>query len=166
MHVLCFMDESANTFTAMRPQLERIAFRILQSREEAQAVVDSISLRFRWQSAILDAPADSRAWLVSATSRLALERWTAGDARRGGVEDPLPAAPNRIAALMDDILTATLVALEQLDPDARLAFLLYDIFDADLAEVALTLGMSEADCRGLVDQARHALHRHHHRKVT
>jgi len=159
------MDDPANTFTAMRPQLERIAFRILQSREDALAVVDNVALRFRWQSAILDAPTDSRAWLVSATSRLALERWAAGDARRSGAEASPPAAPHRIATLTEDILTATLVALERLDPDARLAFLLYDIFDADLDEVAMTLGRPESECRGLVDHARAVLHRHHHRQM-
>jgi RNA polymerase sigma-70 factor, ECF subfamily len=159
------MDESANTFTAMRPQLERIAFRILQSREEARAVVDSVSLQFRWQASILGTPTDSRAWLMSATSRLALERWTAGDARRHGAEASPPNAPLRTAPLMEDILTATLVALEQLDPDARLAFLLHDIFDADLDEVVMTLGRPEADCRGLVDRARELLHRHPHRKT-
>ena len=159
------MDDSISTFTAMRPQLERIAYRILRSRAEAQAVVDSVSVRFRWQSAILDAPADPQAWLVTATSRLALERWTAGGTRPGDA-DPAPApATDRIATLMEDILTATLVALEQLEPDARLAFLLHDIFDADLAEVAMTLARSEADCRDLVDCARQELHRHHHRKV-
>ena len=165
MPVLCFMDDSANTFVAMRAQLERIAFRILQSREEAQAVVDSVSLRFRWQTAILDAPADSRAWLVSATSRLAIERWTAGEASRSDGEASPPAMSDRIATLMEDILAATLLALEQLDPDARLAFLLHDIFDADLEEVAMALGRPGSECRGLVDRARELLHRHHHRKM-
>ena len=165
MDVLSCMEESISTFTAMRPQLERIAYRILRSHAEAQAVVDSVSVRFRWQSAVLDAPADPKAWLVTATSRLALERWTAGEARQGDT-DPAPApASDRIATLMEDILTATLVALEQLEPDARLAFLLHDIFDADLAELATTLGRNESECRDLVDGARQELHRHHHRKV-
>lgn len=159
------MDDSISTFTAMRPQLERIAYRILGSHAEAQAVVDSVSVRFRWQSAVLDAPADPKAWLVTATSRLALERWTAGEARRGETDQSPAPTSDRIATLMEDILTATLVALEQLDPDARLAFLLCDIFDADLAEVAVTLGRNEAECRDLVDCARQELHRHHHRKV-
>ena len=159
------MDDPISTFTAMRPQLERIAYRILRSRAEAQAVVDSVSVRFRWQSAVLDAPSDPKAWLVTATSRLALERWTAGRARRGETDRSPAPASDRIATLTEDILTATLVALEQLDPDARLAFLLHDIFDADLAEVATTLGRNEAECRDLVDGARQELHRHHHRKV-
>jgi len=122
-------------------------------------------VQFRWQAARLDAPTDSRAWLVSATSRLALERWTAGEARRGGTEASPAAASRRIATLMEDILTATLVALERLEPDARVAFLLHDIFDAGLDEVALILGRPEADCRGLVDRARAVLHRHHHRQT-
>jgi len=159
------MDDSVSTFMAMRPQLERIAYRILRSHAEAQAVVDSVFLRFRWQAGVLDAPADPKAWLVTATSRLALERWTSGETRKADVEAPSPAAADRISMLMEDILTATLVALEQLEADARLAFLLYDIFDTDLAEVAMTLGRSELECRDLVDRARQGLHRHHHRQM-
>lgn len=159
------MDDSISTITAMRPQLESIAYRILRSRAEAQAVVDSVSQRFRWHAAVFDAPVDPKAWLVKATSRLALERWTVGEAPRGDT-DPSPApASDRIATLVEDILTATFVALEQLEPDVRLAFLLYGIFDADLAEVAMTLGRNEAECRDLVDRARQELHRHHLRKV-
>lgn len=159
------MDESTSTFAAMRPQLERIALRILRSRAEAQAVVDSVCVRFRWQSAVLDAPGDPKAWLVTATSRLALERWTAGQARPGWADQSSAPASGRIAARMEDILTATLVALERLEPDARLAFLLHDIFDAGIAEVATTLGRNESECRDLLEGARQELHRHHHRNV-
>ena len=72
-------------------------------------------------------------------------------------------ATNRIAALTRDILAAAQAALEQLEPEVRLAFLLHDIFDTDLAELALTLGRSEAGCRDLVERARRQVHRHHHR---
>ena len=159
------MDDSNSTFTALRPQLQRIAYRILGSHGDAQAVVDSIAARFRLQSTVRDASIDPTAWLISATSRLALERWRVGESQAGCAEPSPPIATSRIATLMEDILAATRVALEQLEPDARLAFLLHDIFDADLAELALTLGRNEADCLDLVERARQELHRHHHRQV-
>jgi DNA-directed RNA polymerase specialized sigma24 family protein len=82
-----------------------------------------------------------------------------------GSQAEAPAAPatNRVTGLTRDILAAAQAALEQLEPEARLAFLLHDIFDTDLAELALTLGRSEADCRGLVERARRQVHRHPHR---
>jgi RNA polymerase sigma-70 factor (ECF subfamily) len=159
------MDDAISTFTAMRPQLERIAYRILRSHAQARAVVDSVSLSFRCQACVLEATADPKAWLVTATSRLALERLISGGARSDDSGRPPALASDPVMSLTDDILTATLVALEQLEPDARLAFLLHDIFDADLAEVATTLGRNEAECRDLMDRARQELHRHHHRDV-
>lgn len=72
-------------------------------------------------------------------------------------------ATHRIATLTHDILAAAQAALEQLEPEQRLAFLLHDIFDMDLAELALTLGRSEADCRTVVERARRQLQHRHHR---
>lgn len=69
-----------------------------------------------------------------------------------------PAPPR--AALAQEILTAAFEVLEQLERDARIAFLLHDIFGAGLAEVARTLGRSEPDCRILLENARrHVGHR-------
>ncbi len=78
-------------------------------------------------------------------------------------EAPATPATTRTAELTRDILAAVQVALEQLEPELRLAFLLHDVFDTDLAELALTLGRSEAGCRDLVERARRQVHRHRHR---
>jgi RNA polymerase sigma-70 factor (ECF subfamily) len=159
------MDAFFSTFASMRPQLERIAYRILRSHAEAQAVIDIIAIRFRLQSAVLDAPADPRAWLLAATSRLAIERCTVGEVRRRETGQAPPAPSDRASVLLEDILTATVAALERLEPDTRLAFLLHDIFDAEIPEVATTLGRGESECRELVECARRELHRHHHRHM-
>jgi RNA polymerase sigma-70 factor (ECF subfamily) len=49
---------------------------------------------------------------------------------------------------------AFLVVLERLAPEERAAFLLHDVFDAEYAEIARTLGRNEASCRQLVHRAR------------
>jgi RNA polymerase sigma-70 factor (ECF subfamily) len=59
-----------------------------------------------------------------------------------------------MAALTEEILTAAFEVIEQLERDARIAFLLHDIFGAALAEVARTLGTSEPDRRLLLESAR------------
>ena len=47
-----------------------------------------------------------------------------------------------------------LALLERLGPEARAAFLLREVFDADYAEVARALGKSEAACRQIVSCAK------------
>ena len=160
------MDDANNTFSTLRPRLQRIAFRILGSEAQAQAVIDTVAVRFRLQCAVSDTPVDSTAWLVSTTSSLALERWRAAETWPEIVSRPPPAEPNRIASLMQNILSETHVALEQLAPDLRLAFLLHDIFDADLAELAMTLGKRKIDCQSLIERARRELHQHRHRHAS
>jgi RNA polymerase sigma-70 factor (ECF subfamily) len=159
------MDDRINSFTALRPRLQRIALRILGSQAEARAVVDSVSARCRLQCSAPDVPVDSAAWLTSTTTCLARERWRAAERRPTAAEDSPPTPPNRIAALTQHIMIATHVALEQLEPDARLAFLLHDIFGADLAEVAPALGKSDSDCLVLIARARKVLHQSHHRQA-
>jgi len=48
---------------------------------------------------------------------------------------------------------ALLWAMERLGPEERAAFLLRRVFDADYAEIAATLGRSEAACRQMVSRA-------------
>jgi hypothetical protein len=52
------------------------------------------------------------------------------------------------------VSVAFLSLLERLAPEARAAFLMREVFDAEYAEVAHTLGKSEAACRQLVSRAK------------
>ncbi len=56
--------------------------------------------------------------------------------------------------LADNLSVALMMALERLSPLERAAFLLHDVFDIDFAEVAQSLGRSEAACRQLAARAR------------
>jgi RNA polymerase sigma-70 factor (ECF subfamily) len=47
-----------------------------------------------------------------------------------------------------------LAVLERLSPEERAAFLLHEAFESDYADIARTLGKSEAGCRQLVSRAR------------
>src|SRR3546814_757236 len=59
-----------------------------------------------------------------------------------------------MAERADDVSVAFLTLLERLTPEARAAFLLREVFDADYDEVARTIGKSEAACRQLVHRAK------------
>jgi RNA polymerase sigma-70 factor (ECF subfamily) len=65
-----------------------------------------------------------------------------------------PASPEQVLERADDISMAFLALLERLAPEARAAFLLREVFDADYADVARALGKSEAACRQIVSRAK------------
>jgi RNA polymerase sigma-70 factor (ECF subfamily) len=65
-----------------------------------------------------------------------------------------PGSPEQMLERADDVSMAFLAVLERLAPEARAAYLLREVFDADYEDVARTLGKSEAACRQLVHRAK------------
>lgn len=151
------VDARVEAFEANRPRLRRLAYRMLGSVAEAEDAVQDAWLR--WTKAG-DGVADPAAWLVRVTSRLCIDRLRAAKARREAYRGPWLPEP-LIEELTDDPLeraedvsVAFLLALERLSPLERAVFLLHDVFDADYAEVAETLGRNEAAVRQLASRAR------------
>lgn len=158
------MDTSTQTFHGLRPRLTGIAYRMLGSRAEAEEVVQDAWLR--WNDAPRDALASAEAWLVTVTTRLAIDRLRSAKVHREhyvGIWLPEPAlddgppTPDELLERANDVSVAFLVLLERLAPEARAAYLLREVFDADYADVAATIGKSEAACRQLVHRAREQL---------
>lgn len=147
----------------LRPRLRGLAYRMLGSMAEAEEVVQDALLR--WHQA---APADvqnAEAWMVTVTTRLAIDRFRAAKAERehySGLWLPEPVlgeaasldTPESTLAQAQDLSVAFLAVLERLGPEARAAFLLREVFDVDYAELATILGKSEAACRQLVHRAK------------
>lgn len=165
------MDASTHFFNRLRPRLQGIAYRMLGSLAEAEDLVQDVWLR--WHEADRDGLDNAEAWLVAVTTRLAIDRLRAARLRRAdyvgfwlpepwltdGEEAPRlaaesPATPEQVLERADDISVAFLVMLERLAPEARAAFLLREVFEADYAEVAQALGKSEAACRQIVHRAK------------
>jgi RNA polymerase sigma-70 factor (ECF subfamily) len=154
------MDHTA-TFSRLRPRLQGIAYRMLGSRAEAEEVVQDAWLR--WHEADHAALDSGEAWLVTVTSRLALDRLRAAKTQREHyvgfwLPEPLvedsPPSPQQLLEQADDLSVAFLTVLERLGPEARAAFLLREVFDADYAEVARVLDKSEDACRQIVSRAK------------
>lgn len=155
------MDESTRTFDVLRPRLQAIAYRMLGTRSEAEDVVQDAWLR--WHAADTAALASAEAWLVTVTTRLAIDRLRAAKAQREQytgtwLPEPevadSPQTPEQLLEQADQVTFAFLALLERLPPESRAAFLLREVFDVDYDEVAQTLGKSEAACRQLVSRAR------------
>jgi RNA polymerase sigma-70 factor, ECF subfamily len=145
-------------FEAERPRLGRLAYRMLGSVAEAEDIIQDAWLRWRGvQASTIDNPA---AWLARTTTRLCLDRLRAARASREAYRGPWLPEP-LIEDIAEDPLeraeavsVAFLMALERLSPLERAVFLLHDVFEADYAAIAETLGRSEPACRQLAARAR------------
>jgi len=155
------MNNSTDTFNRLRPRLQGIAYRMLGSSAEAEEVVQDAWLR--WHEAAPARLDSSEAWLVSITTRLAIDRLRTAKVQREHyvgtwLPEPLLSAsqpsPEQMLEKADDVSVAFLMLLERLAPEARAAYLLREVFDVDYDEVAEALGKTEAACRQLVHRAK------------
>lgn len=155
-------DDRAQTFEPHRGRLYGIAYRMLGSRADAEDIVQETYLR--WHRAPADEIRSPEAWLVTATTRLCIDRLRTAQAERAVYVGPwLPepligetAAPGADAAseLASSLSVAFLAVLERLAPEERAAFLLHEVFDTEYEDIAQILGKSVAACRQIVSRAR------------
>jgi RNA polymerase sigma-70 factor (TIGR02957 family) len=155
------MDDPTLTFDSHRRRLQGIAYRMLGSVAEAEEVVQDAWLR--WHEADKASFDSAEAWLVTVVTRLSIDRLRAAKVQRehyigAWMPEPTltesPDTPEESLERADNISVAFLAVLERLAPEARAAFLMREVFDADYDEVALTLGKSEVACRQLVHRAK------------
>ncbi|MDV3468328.1 RNA polymerase sigma factor SigJ [Stenotrophomonas sp. C3(2023)] len=153
------------TFQTHRPRLLALAYRLLGDRAEAEDVLQDAWLR--WAGANQADIRDPLAWLVTATTRLGLDRLRAVRRERQryagpwlpgplSVEEHAPDPP-QVHGQTEAVSLAFLSLLEQLSADERAAFVLKEAFDIDYPQMAGLLGHSQANCRQLVHRARQRL---------
>jgi RNA polymerase sigma-70 factor (ECF subfamily) len=137
---------------------------MLGSRAEAEDLVQETYLR--WHRTERARVRNPQAWLVTAVTRLAIDRLRSLKTEREAYDGPWlpeplirlePPPPDRTVEVEDDLSVAFLVLLERLGPEERALFLLRDVFDLDYRDVAEALGKSEAACRQAVHRARRRL---------
>ncbi|WP_236581452.1 RNA polymerase sigma-70 factor [Hydrogenophaga sp. BPS33] len=155
-------NTTLNTFHRLRPRLQGIAYRMLGSSAEAEEVVQDAWLR--WHESAHDGLESAEAWLVTITTRLAIDRLRSAKVQREHyvgtwLPEPLMAetsspSPEQMLERADDVSVAFLTLLERLSPEARAAYLMREVFDADYGEVAEALGKSESACRQIVHRAK------------
>ncbi|GAA0955560.1 sigma-70 family RNA polymerase sigma factor [Virgisporangium aurantiacum] len=157
-------DERARSdldqFLRQRRRLFGIAYRIVGTVEEAEDVVQDVWLR--WQRVDRAKVLNAEAFLVTATSRLAIN--VTRSARRR-YETPVAAWPHEEVADHDTdpaVLTergerigqAVQLLLERLPPAERAVFVLREGFDLPYPRIARTLRIGAANARQLVRRAR------------
>ncbi|MGO4222408.1 RNA polymerase sigma-70 factor [Lysobacter sp. TAF61] len=166
------MEGATDIFTRLQPRLLGVAYRMLGSVAEAEDVVQDVWLG--WHNASADV-ADPEAWLVTTTTRRAIDRLRKARSDREHyvgiwLPEPVltegPTTPEQLQEASSDLSIAFLTVLERLAPEARAAFLLREVFDADYGEIAATLDKSEAACRQIVHRAKSQLREERPRYVV
>jgi RNA polymerase sigma-70 factor (ECF subfamily) len=157
---LVIEKEPAQEFEAVRSRLFGLSYRMLGSRADAEDIVQETYVR--WHQTNRGAVENAEAWLVTAATRLAIDRLRRLKIERDAYVGPwLPepivsdtSMPDKPLELAADLSIAMLTLLETLAPEERAAFLLHDVFDVDYDRIAEILGRNEAACRQMIHRAR------------
>lgn len=154
------MDPQTALFQQHRPRLFGLAYRMLGTPSDAEDVLHDAWLRWHGQdTAALD---DPEAWLVTVTTRLALDRLRRAKTEREHYTGPwlpeplVPDAehPEAQVERSETLTLSFLLLLERLSPEERAAFLLHEVFDYNHAEAAAILGIAEDACRQRAHRAK------------
>lgn len=169
------------TFQHLRPRLFSVAYRMLGTRSDAEDVVQDAWLR--WSASRTEELRSAEAWLVAVVTRLSIDclrRRKLERAEYVGWWFPEPlvdidgSTPELAAEMASEVSVAMLWLMERLSPEERAAYLLRQVLDQDYADLAQTLGRTEAACRQLVHRAqkriedqqpRFTVSKEHHREV-
>ncbi|WP_425616311.1 RNA polymerase sigma factor SigJ [Anatilimnocola sp. NA78] len=147
-------------FETYRPDLGRLAYRILGSRADADDVLQEAYLR--WSAADISVVRAPRSFLATIVTRLSIDRRREIDARKETyigpwlpepIVEPAMSTANHPTELAEAVSLALMHVLETLSPVERAAYLLRKVFDYDYAEIAEMLEKNEANCRQLVSRA-------------
>lgn len=158
------MDDQTALFQQHRQRLFGLAYRMLGRPADAEDVLHDAWLR--WHDQDTSALDDPEAWLVTVTTRLALDRLRRAKTEREhytGPWLPEPLEPSTEEAPFDALERAEslslsfLLLLERLSAEERAAFLLREVFDYSHSEVAGILDISEDACRQRVHRAKQRL---------
>ncbi|MBK0394914.1 RNA polymerase sigma-70 factor [Ramlibacter algicola] len=154
------VDPPGDVFVLLRPRLLGIAYRMLGLRADAEDIVQDVWLR--WRDTDRSSVQCAEAWLVTATTRLSIDRLRAAKAERATyagewlpepIVDVEERTPETIAERADELSLAFLHVLERLAPEERAAYLLRHAFDYDYGEIADMLGKNEPAVRQAVHRA-------------
>jgi len=160
------MDSTAGqskleVFDRHRPRLFALAYRMLGSRGDAEETVQDTYIR--WHQADTAEIESPEAWLVTAATRLSIDRLRKAYMQRETYIGPwLPeplfdagrASQQEEAELSSSLSMAFMVLLERLSPAERAVFLLHDVLDLRHAEIARIMDKAEPAVRQMLHRAR------------
>jgi RNA polymerase sigma factor (sigma-70 family) len=150
---------ATDEFSGHRRRMLDVAYRLLGTVHDAEDVVQEAWLR--WSAVDRATVGNPEAFLVTVTTRLAIDRLRRVRAQREAypgpwLPEPISTEPDPAgrAELTETVELALLVVLETLSPLERAAFVLHEAFGLSFAEVAAAIGRSEPAARQLAKRAR------------
>jgi RNA polymerase sigma-70 factor (TIGR02957 family) len=153
------LESATAIFLDSRSKLFGIAYRMLGAVAEAEDVVQETWLR--WQNADRRAVLEPVAYLVSVTTRIAINISQSAHSRRETYIGPwLPepvdtrSDPTLGAERSEALELAVMLLLEKLAPAERAAYVLREAFEYSHRQVAAVLGMTEPNARQILTRAR------------
>ena len=151
--------DGLSVFLSTRARLFGIAYRILKSAADSEDLVQDVWIR--WQTTDRSTVRDAAAFLVTMTTRLAINVVRSARSRReksfgSPLQESVDTCPDpRVEAEQNEKLRgAVVVLLEKLSPAERAAYVLREAFDYSYREIANLLRLEEANTRQLVSRAR------------
>lgn len=152
-------DDDLSAFLHARPRLFAIAYRMLGNGAEAEDIVQDVWVR--WQTTDRERVRNPAAFLVTATTRLAINVLQSARTRREmyvgqWLTEPVDTSsdPGLSAEHAEALSCAVLVLLEKLSLTERAAYVLREAFSYPYREIAHILRVEEANARQLVTRAR------------
>jgi RNA polymerase sigma factor (sigma-70 family) len=160
-------DFLAERFEKERPQLRRVAYRMLGSVDEADDAVQEAWIKLsRADESTVE---NLGAWLTTVVGRVCLDMLRARRSRHeefvgSWMPEPIVAidgapTPEEEMLIADGVGIALYVVLETLTPAERLAFVLHDMFALPFEEIAPIVGRSPEAARQLASRARRRVQR-------
>lgn len=146
------MDGAAAIFDAHRPDLLRVAYRMLGSISDAEDVLQEAYIR--WAESDRAAVHVPAAFLRRIVTRLCLDQLKSARSRREVYGGPWLPEPIVEDEPLEDVTLPLMLALERLSPLERAAFLLHDVFGESFEDIAVSVGRDAAACRQLASRAR------------
>ena len=154
----------SSDYLEFRPLMFSIAYRMTGSVSDAEDIVQEAFLRLTRVLRDGGNISSPKAYLATATTRLAITHLQSARVRRESyvgawLPEPLVTGtepdPAERAEMSDSLSMAFLVLLESLSPAERAVFLLHEVFAYDYREIAQITGKSETNCRQILTRARH-----------
>ncbi len=160
-------ESVSGSFEAHREHVRGVAYRMLGSLSDAEDAVQESWLRVsRADATGID---NMRAWLTTVVSRICLDMLRTRASRREEpsetyVPDPVVTAiesdsdgPEAQVVRKDSVSLALMIVLEHLEPAARVAFVLHDVFDVPFDDIAPIVGRTTVATRQLASRARRTI---------
>lgn len=156
------LQEATDVFLGVRKRLFGIAYRILNSRTDAEDIVQEAWLR--WQMCDRIAVVDPPAFLATTTARLCINALKSARARHEThagpwLSEPVDASADPLlgAERSEALEHAAITLIERLSPTERAAYVLREAFDYPYRQIAAIVGVKEQNARQLVSRARRHL---------